>query len=264
MFSPRINYPNKTKKLKIKTKIPTTRKMIHTFIDKSVLVKVKAKELVGIPVWRGNRFLDIAHAEKIKESIGHKIELLDKAIYSVVTYKEGDKTQRYLVDGQHRQYVLRKYFEENIILPYNFPLLVIEKAVEDEAEAIEYFNIINNTKPQYEDDKKLLANKYIAALMKKFPKLIRPEGKATKRPFLSSDLLRKVLEENSALLKQSNDIITNFVENVNIWNTKKITEYEIGSVIVTNKDKSVLESSLDKRFVLAFDAKLPWVKDCLV
>ena len=238
--------------------------MIHTFLDKSVLLPVKAKELVGIPVWRGNRFLDIAHAEKIKESIGHKIELLDKAIYSVVTYKEGEKTQRYLVDGQHRQYVLRKYFEENVILPYNFTLLIIEKAVEDEAEAIEYFNIINNTKPQYEDDRKLLANKYMLALIKKFPKLIRPEGKTTKRPFLSSDLLRKVLEENAPLLKQSNDIITNFVENVNVWNNKKITTYEIGSVIIQNKEKSVLESCLDKRFVLAFDAKLPWIKDCLL
>ena len=238
--------------------------MLHTFLDKSVLIKVKAKELVGIPVWRGNRFLDIAHAEKIKESIGHNIELLDNAIYSVVTYKEGNTIQKYLVDGQHRQHVLRKYFEENMLFPCNFPVLVREKIVEDEAEAIEYFNTINNVKPQYEDDRKILANKYMLALMKKFPKLIRPEGKATKRPFLSSDLLRKVLEENSNLLKQSNDNITNFVEKVSAWNIKKITEYEIGSLIIHNKDKSVLDSSLEKRFVLAFDVKLPWVKDCLL
>ena len=263
MFSPIINPINKPQKLKTKTP-NQLQEMLHTFLDKSVLVKVKASELVTIPVWRGNRFLDLTHANKIKESIGHKIELLDKAIYSVVTYKEGEKTQRYLVDGQHRQYVLRKYFEENVILPYNFTLLIIEKAVEDEAEAIEYFNIINNTKPQYEDDKKLLANKYMLALMKQFSKLIRPEGKATKRPFLSSDLLRKVFEENSALLKQSNEYITIFVEKVVAWNNKKLTEYEIGSLIVANKEKSVLESCFEKEFVLAFDAKLPWVKDCLV
>lgn len=238
--------------------------MLHTFRDKSVLLKINARELVMIPPWRGNRFIDIAHANKIKESIGNNIELLDNANYSIVTYKEEDKTQRYLVDGQHRQYVLRKYYEENMILPCNFPVLVREKLVEDEAEAIEYFNTINNVKPQYEYDKKLLANKYIVRLIKEFDKLIRPEGKSTKRPFLSSDLLRKILEENSALLKQSNEYITSFVEKVVAWNTKKITEYEIGSVIVPNKDKSVLESSLDKRFVLAFDAKLPWIKDCLV
>jgi len=261
MFSPSI-FSNKSQKLKKKTS-NQPQEMLHVFLDKSVLIPVKAKELVGIPVWRGNRFLDLTHANKIKESIGHKIELLDKAIYSVVTYKEGEKTQRYLVDGQHRQYVLRKYFEENVILPYNFTLLVIEKAVEDEAEAIEYFNIINNTKPQYEDDRKLLANKYMLALMKTFPKLIRPEGKATKRPFLSSDTLRKILEENSALLKQSNENITSFVEHVVAWNAKMISTYEIGSLIVANKEKSVLESCLEKGFVLAFDAKLPWVKDCL-
>ena len=238
--------------------------MLHTYRDSSVLTKINAKELAMIPVWRGNRYIDNAHAEKIKESIGHNIELLDNAIYSVVIYKEGNTIQKYLVDGQHRQHVLRKYFEENMLFPCNFPVLVREKIVEDEAEAIEYFNTINNVKPQYEDDKKLLANKYLLTLMKKFPTLIRPEGKATKRPFLSSDLLRKVLEENSALLKQSNDIITNFVEKVTAWNIKKITEYEIGSLIVHNKDKSVLESSLDKKFVLAFDVKLPWVKECLL
>jgi hypothetical protein len=40
--------------------------MLHTFSDGSILQKVKAKELVGIPVWRGNRFIDLSHAKKIK------------------------------------------------------------------------------------------------------------------------------------------------------------------------------------------------------
>jgi hypothetical protein len=47
------------------------------------------------------------------------------------------------------------------------------------------------------------------------------------------------------------------------WNKKKIEEYTLGSVFVATKERSILESSLEKKFVLAFDPKLPWIKECL-
>uniref|UniRef100_A0A6C0D6I4 ParB/Sulfiredoxin domain-containing protein n=1 Tax=viral metagenome TaxID=1070528 RepID=A0A6C0D6I4_9ZZZZ len=235
--------------------------MLHTFLDKSVLQKIKAKELIGIPVWRGNRFIDLDHADKIKSAIGNKPETLDSTIFRVVKYKDGDIQQKYLVDGQHRQYVIKKYYEEQYILPINFDVLVHEKTVESEADAIEYFNAINNTKPQQDNDPKILANKYILALEKHFVKLIRPEGKNTKRPFLSNDLLRKVLEENATMLKQSNEFVKRFIERVDTWNKKKIPEYELS---LFEKKDSILQSCIDKKFVLAFDARLPWIKECLV
>jgi len=237
--------------------------MFHTFSDGSVLKNMKAKELVGIPVWKGNRFIDIEHAHKIKEAIGNSIESLDSSIFRIVKYKDGDVLQRYLVDGQHRQYVLKSYYEDNVLFALNFDTTVIEKSVECEADAIEYFNTLNNVKPQQDNDPKLLANKYILALEKHYKKLIRPEGVSTKRPFLSSDALRKVLEENGTLLKQSNDVITKFIKKVEQWNKKKVEEYELGTIYSSAKDRSVLQHSLDKGFILAFDATLPWVKICL-
>jgi hypothetical protein len=114
-----------------------------------------------------------------------------------------------------------------------------------------------------------IVNKYIKALEDKFNKdkkniLIKPLDKTTKRPFLSSGLLRKILEENGPLLKHSKEFIKTFVNKVESWNNKKIQEYTLGSVFVATKERSILESSLEKKFVLAFDSKLPWINECLV
>jgi len=241
--------------------------MLHTFSDKSILKRISAKTLVGIPVWRGNRHIDNNHANQIKNDIGDDIQKLDKTVFHIVMYKEDSKLQKYIVDGQHRQFVIKSYFEENFCIP-DFDVLIIEKMVEDESEAIEYFNIINNVKPQHDNDVNNMVNKYIKVLEEKFNKdkknlLIKPLDKTTKRPFLSSALLRKVLEEYGSLLKNSKEFMKNFVTKVEEWNKKKIEEYTLGSVFVATKERSILESCVEKKFVLAFDPKLPWIKECL-
>jgi hypothetical protein len=235
----------------------TSIKMIHSFNDKSILVKMKAKELIGIPVWKGNRFIDLEHAERISCAI-ENVNSLDSTIFRVVKYMDTSIEQKYLVDGQHRQHVIKKYYEDNYLFPNNFDILVHEKTVDSEAEAIEYFNAINNVKPQQDNDPKRMADKYVLALEKKFPKLIRF---GTKRPFLSNDLLRKVLEENASMLKQSNEYVKRFIERVDAWNKKKIQEYNLYSI---DKKDSVLESCTKKEFVLAFNINLPWIKECLI
>ena len=241
--------------------------MLHTFSDKSILKRISAKTLVGIPVWKGNRYIDNYHANQIKNDIGDDIQKLDDTIFRLLIFKEGNKEQRFLADGQHRQFVIKSYFEENFCIP-DFDVLIIEKIVEDESEAIQYFNTINNVKPQHDNDINHIVNKYIKVLEDKFNKdkknlLIKPLDKTTKRPFLSSTLLRKILEEHGSLLKHSKEFITNFVTKVETWNKKKIEEYTLGSVFVATKERSILESSLEKKFVLAFDPKLPWIKECL-
>jgi len=157
--------------------------MLHTFSDKSILKRISAKTLVGIPVWRGNRHIDMNHVNQIKNDIGDDIQKLDKTVFHVVIYNEDNKLQKYLVDGQHRKSVIQSYFEENFCIP-DFDVLVIEKKVEDESEAIEYFNTINNVKPQHDDDINNMVNKYIKALEDKFNKdkkniLIKPVDKTT-------------------------------------------------------------------------------------
>ena len=138
--------------------------MFKTCSDTSVFYIIKSKELTNIQVWKGNRFIDLKHAESIKTAIDNKIENLDSTVFRVVKYKDGITEQRYIVDGQHRQYVIKKYYEEQNILDafnINFDVLVHEKTVDSEAEAIKYFNAINNVKPQQDNEPNILANKYL-------------------------------------------------------------------------------------------------------
>ena len=241
--------------------------MLHNFNDGSVLKKVKVRELLGIPVWRGNRHIDEQHARQIKHDIGDNISCLDTSVFRAVRYKENNKEQRFLIDGQHRQYALRAYFEENIMIP-DFDVLLIEKEVDSESDVIEYFNMINNVKPQYENDPRLLGNKYILALEGAFNvnrrnPLIRPEGKATKRPYLSSDAVRNEIEKYGHMLKQSPAFVAKFISEVREWNKKALAECELRSIYASPKDHSILDNCLEKKFILAFDSKLPWIRECL-
>ena len=241
--------------------------MLHTFSDNSLLKIIKVRELIGIPVWRGNRHIDYQHAKQIKHDIGNNISCLDSSIFRIVKYKENNIEQRYLIDGQHRQYVIKTYFEENLFIP-EFDVIVIEKEVDSESDAIEYFNTLNNVKPQFENDPKLLANKYIIALETKFNTnrknlLIRPEGKATKRPYMSSDALRSEIEKYVHMLKQSAHYINKFIACVENWNKSKIAEYELNIIYAPAKEQNIIENCLEKKFMLSLDPKLPWIKECL-
>lgn len=241
--------------------------LLHTFSDGSVLRKCNVRELIGIPVWRGNRYIDMEHVKQIKQDIGDNISCLDSTIFRVIKYKENCVEQRWLVDGQHRQQVIRHYFENNLCV-LEFDVLVVEKEVDCEADVIEFFNVLNNVKPQQENDVRLLTNKYIAALEKHFnvnkkAPLIKPEGKTTKRPYLSSDALRTELEKWAGLLKQSNDWITRFIARVDEWNRQKVNEYELGLAYCPPKDYGVIGACVEKKFMLALDVKLGWVRECL-
>ena len=89
--------------------------MIHSFSDKSILVKIKAKELIGIPVWKGNRFIDLEHAQRISSAI-ENVNNLDSTVFRVVKYIDGTVEQKYLVDGQHRQHVIKQEFNGALFL----------------------------------------------------------------------------------------------------------------------------------------------------
>lgn len=266
---PKLKYATKLSsyKMEISTR-KVTKHMFHVFHDGSVLRKISVRELLGIPVWRGNRHIDMDHVKNIQKDIGDNIICLDSTIFRVVTYKDGDVQQRYLIDGQHRQCVIKSVFESCNFMQ-DFEVIIVEKDVEDESEAIDYFNNLNNVKPQFENDSTLIINKYIEALSKRFNinkknHLIRPKGKTTKRPFLSSDALRTALEAQGRLLKSSKSCIEEFVNKVEAWNSKRIQELELECLMGNSKDKKLAETTIEKKFALAFDHKLPWIEKCLV
>ena len=244
--------------------------MLYEFNDKSKMTVMSTHDLLQIPVWKGNRILDMKHCEEIKRAIGNDVRFLDHTPFRVVVYKEMDISnnlieQKYLIDGQHRANAIKAFTECN---PFDhFNILVIEKYVDTEADAIDYFNTLNNVKPQYwKHDVSLLTNKYIFALEKEFNKdkknpFIR-KG-ITKRPYMSSDKLREVLKENGDKLKQNQMAIDVFVLKVKNYNNKQLNLFEAAQAYATDKKANYMETCIKKSFALAFDHSLPWVKECL-
>ena len=241
---------------------------ILTCHDGSVAHLMSAKQLISIPTWKGNRIIDLVHAGKIYSDIGDP-RRLDSSVFRIVKYMEvtasGERIeQRYIIDGQHRIWCIRKFFEESIC-EADFYVIVYEKTVEDETEAIEYFNNLNNVKTQHWDqDPALLANAYITALQKQFRKGNMIRAVTTKRPYLSADKLREALIACSDLMRPGAQHVEKFVNAVVAWNTKEVGTYNTRLLAPVQREKSIMESCLEKKFALAFDGRLKWVRECLL
>jgi hypothetical protein len=229
-----------------------------------------AKELISVPVWKGNRILDTEHASKIKEAIGDNINRLDSG-YTIIRYNEEASDGRiilssYLIDGQHRASVIRDFYNSTICEP-DFQLTITERTVESESEAIDYFNSINNVKPQFwKTDPNLLVNSYIKALEAHYNKnkkalLIRSDN--TKRPYLAVSALRDTLRMNVEYLKSSADDINKFVERVDKYNTSLINSFNIDFTQANIKDEKLKERMVSMKFAIAYDLKLRWIRELI-
>lgn len=245
---------------------------LHTFNDGSMLHKMMVRDLLKIPIWKGNRILDTAHVAEIQKAVGIHINHLDSG-YHVVRYEEFDAAnkpvlQSYIIDGQHRAAVLKEHFDSTLCEP-DFPVLVTVKRTVDEEGAIAFFNAINKCKPQlWKGDPALVVNKYIAALIKRFNRdkkmlFIRPGS--THRPYLSSDKLRERMLLCASRLKPLSKDVAEFVERVVSWNIQELgaSDMAISLNSINKKDAAILEKSVDLQFMLAFDPNLKWIDACL-
>ena len=242
--------------------------MLHTLHDGSHLRLMNARELVAIPVWNGNRTIDHNHVETIKASL-HDIKALDFG-FRIVTYMEDDaggnrvKVSK-IIDGQHRHKVLTDYFQENFCAD-DFQILVLEKPIDSESEIISDFRRLNTQLPiAWKSDPAMVANEYIKALEEKFnkkEKFIR--SGATKRPYLSTDKIRERFLEIFKRLpaSESPQAIKAFVQKVEAWNENQIKGSEF-ILLQDRKDKDIIQKAADKKFMLAVNAKLSWISDCL-
>lgn len=240
--------------------------LLHVYSDSSKLFKMSAQALCRIPIWKGNRIIDLEHVKNIKESIDYKGYLLDSG-YKTIQYDEVDENNKpvkktYLIDGQHRISVLADYFE-HVLEAKDFTVTVTEIRVDSEAEAIEYFNKINNVKPiQFKEDPNLIVNKYIQRLIASYPvksKLFR--NGATKRPYLSVDKFREALTKKVDNLKKIS--IEKFIKECKNMNTKIIHELEIRSLNEKEKELKLINKILEIDFGLAWDDKFKWLDTIL-
>lgn len=221
-----------------------------------------------IPIWQGNRTLDLEHAKKIKEAIGSDIKKLDHGFH-IIKYDElsTDNTyveQVYIIDGQHRIWVIKDYIREHDV-SLDFNILVIEKKVSCELEAIQYFNGLNMVKPQcWTEDRNLIINRFIVALEKRFNKLRKPQlirSGRTSKPYLASDRVREELKK-PARLNYSKEYIDEFVEKVYKKNESLKLHYQLKMIL--DDDTSRCVKTADKLgFYLALDGDLKWIGELL-
>ena len=164
--------------------------------DGSLYRVVNAKWLSNVPVWKGNRVIDMTHVDRIREGIKGNIALLNSNPFRIAFVKEDDEVvAKYIIDGQHRHYLLKEYFQHSTAV--DFSIIVAAKQFGNEDEIIDYFKLINTTKSiPWRQDPVLVANNYISALMKQFntdPKFPLIRSGKTMRPFMSADKLREAL-----------------------------------------------------------------------
>ncbi len=243
---------------------------LFTLSDGSIYRIISSRDLIMIPTWKGNRVIDAAHVEAIRSAINSAVERLDHG-YQIATYtvKDGGgntTTESYIIDGQHRARVLAEHYREHPAAP-SFPVVVLERPVATELDAIGLFNGINNSKPLKYTDVNLVVNEYIAALEREFnvarrgaPVFIRP--KATCRPYLSADKLREALTANQDKLRTEKVDIRRFVERVREWNTEKVRTADLEAMAAPGLADAI-EKAANVGFMLAVGGKLTWVAKLL-
>lgn len=241
--------------------------MLSTLHDGSRLRTMGARELIEIPIWKGNRIIDMSHVQKIKDGIRGNVQRLDFS-YRVARITETDAggnpvTMSYVIDGQHRHKVLCDHYKENLCEP-DFPVVVLEKDMKSEAEIISYFREVNCQKPiEWKSDPMVLANEYIVELIAEFnfgsKKLIR-QG-STHRPYLSVDALRDALFASKDMLKEGGAAA--FVRRVLEHNANRLKRADMAVLGAKKVEAEKIQKAADLRFMLAVDKNLPWVRECL-
>lgn len=246
--------------------------LLHTLHDGSKVLKIPVSTLLATAVWQGNRIISHDHVASIARSVKGNIQILDSG-YRTVRIQDVDAagkpiTVRKIVDGQHRLEVLKQYFGDhsNIANPIGeYDVIVIEKDVNSELEIIEYFNTINAVNPIRWTDKNLVVNAYVKELEYAFNtvkvQLIRNKT-GTKRPFLSVDKLRQTLLRQESRLQVNTSEIKEFVKRVKEWNGLQLAGADIRllGMDANAADTKMWERCIEKKFMLAFDPKLEWIK----
>lgn len=219
--------------------------VLHIYHDGSRLLKTTAKNIILIDPWKGQRIIDTAHIKTIAQSL-KSVKHLDKD-YKVISYTDdnGD-THKCLVDGQHRAAILKHYFVNNPLAD-DFIVTYTEKRLITEEEAIDYFNVINNSKPiKFEEDPELLKNKRLGEVLRHFNKkvtLIRLGN--SRSPYLSSDQVRAWLHKYTLYdLMHINDAL--------------LTQMEMRSLNPNDPQFRLIMKALELEFALGVDKS--WMK----
>ena len=171
--------------------------------DGQVFQLESAKWLSEMKVWEGNRNILEDHVKEIQQSLGDTVESLNSTVFRVaVLPTDAGIMKQYLIDGQHRQQVLKNWF--NNPFSNDFQVMVAKKEFDTEAEVIDFFKIVNRTRAiEWKEDPNIVANRFIAALLAEFQPPVK-KGKPehvffrngrTRKPYICIELVRQRLLE---------------------------------------------------------------------
>jgi len=235
---------------------------VFTYSDSSELHILSAKTIIKFEVWEANRVRDDAHVEALEAAIKNPEEI--QGPFSVVQFTdEGILTFR-LIDGQHRQEVLRRHFALNESAP-DFQVLIRRYYVKTRDEIITIFQRINLSKPMiYRGSSTERLHEMVKALTKEFmidgPKgwiqLIRAN---CNRPSLSTEHL-----ETAIKLYGLHE--TDLTPAELVTHALKMNEFYMGNterlpgVKVT---KNIMEKAHEYKFYLGLDPRCSWLNHSL-
>jgi len=233
---------------------------IFTYADGSGLYKISAHAFTSkFPVWEANRTMDETHVSDLETAIKSPTEI--QGPFSVITYHdEENKLQNRVIDGQHRQEVLRRYFERNQAAA-DFEVLVRRYQIKDHAAAVAIFQQINHAKPMvYKGSATERLHEFVSALKKHFigergagiVAYIRP---SCNRPCLATETLEQALK--TYCLHERTDLtvdqLISHAESMNAFYAEDLSR------ISGRFTRSMMDRATEYGFYLGMDPKCTWL-----
>ncbi len=223
--------------------------------DDSLYLVIPARTFAQYHVWKGNRVIDMGHVDRIREGVKGNIPLLNSNPFRLALIKDEDGIEmRYIIDGQHRAFLIKEYFQRPDAIDFN--VLVAGKRFMNEDDIIDYFKLINTTKSiPWKEDPILCANTYIAAVMKQFntdPKFPLIRAGKTMRPFMSADKLRDALISKHVHDWKKGPV--EFAEECVTKNEEKTEGLKLKDELTTMETRA-----LRYHFALALDDSFGWI-----
>jgi len=234
---------------------------LFTYADGSKLFKLSARSFVErFPVWEGNRILDPVHVQELEDSIKSPSEI--QGPFSVISYMDEDKKlQNRVIDGQHRQEVLRRYFTRSVATS-DFELLVHRYQITDHASAIAIFQQINHAKPMvYRGSTTERLHEIVTVLKRRFVgekadgSMVALIRSSCNRPFLSIEALEEALKlfkihERSDL---TDEAVVTHAEAMNAFYAEDMRR------INARFTKNTMDRAIEYGFYLGLDPKCSWL-----
>jgi hypothetical protein len=231
------------------------------FTDGSHLHSMSALKLSQTAVWEANRHLDEQHVEAL--SVAADPRTL-QGLYSIVTYRatsDAATDSNLLIDGQHRQAVLKRYFAANPTAE-DFQVLCRRYFPADHAAAVGIFKAINTAKPMpYAGSSLERLHEIQKALQRAFI-ADKAGGKSTilirencNRPYLNMSHLAEAIKRNGLHERQDLHIadIVSYAEKMNAWYADDLNRLTVKGTA------KIYQKAQELNFYLGLDPQCGWL-----